>query len=81
MQERKPCIASITLDQFNVILQIFNEISIENYLKVWTLVIFINLANVCYLCCSRLTYDHSKGYVFIRNGYQLKFLTTTELFR
>ena len=69
MQERKPCIASITLDQFNVILQIFNEISVENYPKVCTLVIFINLANVCYLCCSRLTYDHSKGYVEILNDY------------
>ena len=73
MQERKPCTALITLNQKNVILQFLNVISIEDFPKVWTLEIFIDLASVCHLCCKRLTYDHSKGCVFIPNGYQLKF--------
>ena len=67
MQERKPCNALAMQNQLNVILQIFNKISIEKYF--WTLKIFIDLTSVYHLCCSRLTYDHSKGYVVIRNGY------------
>ena len=56
----------------------FYNISIENYPKVWTLEIFINVTSVCHLCS---TYDHSKGLVVIQNGYCLKFGTTTELCR
>ena len=48
-----------TLNQYNVILQFFNIISIENCPKVWTLEIFIDVTTVCHLFCSRLTYDHS----------------------
>ena len=69
MQERKPCISLTTLNKSNVILQFLNKISIENCPKVWTLKILMDVTTVCHLCCSRLTYDHSKGYVVIRNGY------------
>ena len=69
MQERKPCIASTTLNQQNVILQFLNKISLENCPKVWTLEIFIDVPTVCHLCCCRLTNDHSRGRVAIRNGY------------
>ena len=68
MQKRKPCFGlknakSIKRHFF------FYKISIENCPRVWALEIFIDVTSVCHLCCSRLTYDHSKGYIFIRNGY------------
>ena len=71
--EKTPCIALTTLNQLNVILQFLHKISIENCPKVWTLEVFIDVPTVCHLYCSRLIYDHSKGYVAIRNGYYFKF--------